>query len=107
LRDIIESVIVFLGFELLVFFVQGKIPYLEFNKCSLYYILGLVLLTFVTATYLFMVKRQMIRKFQNYQIAKFPYGLDIPNNHVFFRLILGGFGAGLVQGTLGVGAGTF
>ncbi len=97
----------FIGFEFLVFFVQGKIPYLEFNKCSIFYIFGLSLLTFVTGAYLFLVKRQMIPKFSQYQLIKFPTEVDISNQTVFFKIILGGFGAGLVQGTLGVGAGTF
>ncbi len=49
----------------------------------------------------------MAYKFQQYKKVKFNVEIDLEDRKTFWRLVLGALGAGLVQGTLGVGAGTF
>lgn len=49
----------------------------------------------------------MLKKFDQYKQVNFKVEIDLGDSKTFRNLVLGALGAGFVQGTLGVGAGTF
>ena len=105
--DIFISFGVFIVFEFFVFLVQGKFSFYQIKICSWEYFGGLALLILLTLAYLQLIKKKLSRQFQEFNKLRISYNLDLSKNKIFTLIGLGGLSAGLVQGILGVGSGTF
>ena len=91
----------------MVFLAQGKFPFYEVKICSLQYFGGLVFLLLVTLAYLFFVRYTLRKRFTEYNRLGILVNLDLSLLKEFSLIALGGFSAGMIQGILGVGSGTF
>ena len=97
----------FVVFEFFVFLVQGKLPFYDVDECDLLFYFGLLLLAVLVVCYLFLIRIKVRNTFKDYQLINYRPNVNLSSKKTFFMMALGGFSAGMVQGILGVGSGTF
>jgi uncharacterized membrane protein YfcA len=105
-KDILISALIFIGFELLSFLVQGKLSFYQVDKCSALFALGLVVLTALTAGYLHWLRRRFKLRFKKFREYRIEQDVHLDHRRSFYKMALGALAAGFIQGTLGLGAGT-
>ena len=74
--EIALSVAVFIVFELLSMFAQGKLPFYDINHCSPWFFVGILLLLGVTLGYLkllFVQMNKVLAKYRQYNIEQEIY----------------------------------
>jgi len=106
LKDILTSLVMFVCFELVSFAVQGKLPWIDVNRCSLMFILGILGLLAATLVYLFLIRIHINHKFTIYKEYSIIQEIKLDNLNIFSAIVAGGFAAGFIQGVLGMGCGT-
>lgn len=89
------------------FLVQGKFSFYKIGKCSWEFAVGIIFLILLTIGYLFLIKKKLTKVFLDYKEIKYVPNIDLSEKKKFIMVSLGGLCAGLVQGILGVGSGTF
>ena len=86
---------------------QGKFPFYTVGKCDVLYYVGLLFLVLLTLGYLYFIRKRQVKQFIAYKEVNYEPNIDLSERKKFIMIALGGFSAGLVQGILGVGSGTF
>ena len=61
----------------------------------------------LTVTYLYFARNKLRRQYKLYRKFGIKFDIDLCKKKVFLMISIGGLMAGLVQGILGVGSGTF
>jgi uncharacterized membrane protein YfcA len=96
----------FVVFLLLSFFFQGKLPFYKISNCSIQFILGLVSLTLLVGGYIYFLRLRFKKTFATLRNYNLQQDIYLDKKKEFYTVAVGGFFAGFIQGTLGLGAGT-
>ena len=107
MHDIMISLLVFLVFQFCVFLVQGKLGFYHVTVCDWNYVVGLGLLVIFVIVYEEIIRRIIRNKYETYLRLNIKRNIDFSVTRNFGLICFGGYCAGLVQGVLGVGSGTF
>lgn len=82
-------------------------PFYHVKVCSWEYIIGLAVLVLVVIGYQEIIRRILIKKYEMLNWFYVKRNIDFRENRNFGLICFGGYFAGLTQGILGVGSGTF
>lgn len=89
------------------FLVQGKFWFYKVKVCSWEFIAGLAVLVGVVIVYEEIIRKILTKKYELYARLSIKTNLDFTQRRNFGLICFGGYFAGLAQGILGVGSGTF
>jgi hypothetical protein len=103
-KDIIISLTVFVVFEVLSLFSQGKFM-LRFGFCTWIFCVSFGAFCLLVIGYMIIVYRLTCKKLKYYKTIGYHYDVKLNKVQNYMILVCGGFIGGLLQGIIGVGSG--